>query len=216
MKRGFGARMRSHRERRGIGLAAIARGTKIGVPMLEAIERDDVSRLPAGIFRRAFIRAYATAVGLDPEVTLVEFLEQFADPGDTDHSSAAVTPGGAFTEPLRLTLADEPGHQWMSALRTPGPRIGAAAGDLVMAIGSAAALFAIAGRFWTCLTVATIGYYFGGVLLVGTSPAAWVIGRWQRTRAADPQVKATEPPLDTGAEQDHVTPFNPRRYPKAV
>jgi len=44
---------------------------------LEALERDDYSRLPGGIFSRAFIRAYATEVGLDPETTVAEFLTEF-------------------------------------------------------------------------------------------------------------------------------------------
>jgi cytoskeleton protein RodZ len=46
------------------------------VTALEALERNDFSRLPGGIFSRAFIRGYATAVGLDPEVTVQEFLAE--------------------------------------------------------------------------------------------------------------------------------------------
>ena len=34
---------------------------------LEALERNDVSRLPGGIFSRAFVRSYAIEVGLEPE-----------------------------------------------------------------------------------------------------------------------------------------------------
>ena len=189
MTQSFGARMRSHRERRGIGIDAVARSTKIGVPILEAIERDDVSRLPSGIFRRAFIRAYAAAVGLDPEWTLGEFLERFPDPDGGNGPNAPAAPRSAPGAPLRLMLADEP---WQPSLRAPWPRIGAAVCDLAIVLALAAALFPIAGRFWTCLAVATVGYYFGGVLLVGASPAASVIGRRQRAHVADPPPQAID------------------------
>lgn len=73
----FGGKLRQARERRGISLRQIATSTKIGVGALEALERNDVSRLPGGIFSRGFVRSYAIEVGLDPEETVREFLERF-------------------------------------------------------------------------------------------------------------------------------------------
>jgi cytoskeletal protein RodZ len=73
----FGGKLRQARERRGVSLRQIAASTKISVAALEALERNDVSRLPGGIFSRAFVRSYATEVGLDPEETVREFLERF-------------------------------------------------------------------------------------------------------------------------------------------
>ena len=55
----FGGRMKRLREERGIALRDIAETTKISVSALEALERNDVSRLPGGIFSRGFVRAYA-------------------------------------------------------------------------------------------------------------------------------------------------------------
>jgi cytoskeletal protein RodZ len=43
---------------------------------LEALERSDLARLPGGIFTRAFIRAYAQEVGLDPDRTIHDFLAE--------------------------------------------------------------------------------------------------------------------------------------------
>lgn len=77
----FGPRMKRARETRGISLREIATRTKISVSALEALERNDISRLPGGIFGRAFVRAYAEEVGLDPEQTIREFIEAF--PHDT-------------------------------------------------------------------------------------------------------------------------------------
>src|SRR3954468_14462221 len=74
---GFGARLRDARERRGVSLRQIANATKISISALEALERNDISRLPGGIFSRAFVRSYAVEVGLDPETTIQEFIAQF-------------------------------------------------------------------------------------------------------------------------------------------
>ena len=58
-------------------LREIANATKISMGVLEALERNDISRLPGGIFGRAFVRSYAVEVGLDPEETIREFITQF-------------------------------------------------------------------------------------------------------------------------------------------
>ncbi len=74
---GFGATLREARERRGVSLRDIANATKISVGFLEALERNDISRLPGGIFSRSFVRSYAIEVGLDPDRTILEFIAQF-------------------------------------------------------------------------------------------------------------------------------------------
>jgi cytoskeleton protein RodZ len=74
-----GATLRQAREERRISLRQIAARTKISVSALEALERNDASRLPGGIFSRAFVRSYAAEVGLDPEQTVRAFLVRFDD-----------------------------------------------------------------------------------------------------------------------------------------
>lgn len=73
----FGNRMKRQREERGVSLRRIADATKLSVSALEALERNDISRLPGGIFTRAFVRSYAIEIGLDPEKTVRDFLVQF-------------------------------------------------------------------------------------------------------------------------------------------
>jgi cytoskeletal protein RodZ len=73
----FGGKLRQARERRGVSLRQIATSTKISAAALEALERNDISKLPGGIFSRAFVRSYAVEVGLDPDETVREFLERF-------------------------------------------------------------------------------------------------------------------------------------------
>src|SRR5438093_3365003 len=90
MPESFGARLRQQRERQQIALTSIAEQTKIGLSLLEALERDDLSHWPAGIFRRSFIRGYARSIGLEPDVVVREFLELHPDPVDVVSAASAV------------------------------------------------------------------------------------------------------------------------------
>ncbi len=89
----LGARLRQRREQQQIALSTIAEQTKIKASLLEELERDEVSHWPAGIFRRAFIRAYALAIGLDPDVIVREFLERYPDPVEDFVAPDGVQPG---------------------------------------------------------------------------------------------------------------------------
>ena len=82
----FGERLRLHREERQISLAAVSEQTKIKLSLLEALERDDLSHWPLGLFGRSYIRSYAQAIGLDPTATLREFLARHA--GSTEALAA--------------------------------------------------------------------------------------------------------------------------------
>ena len=75
-----GARLRGAREQRGLTLQEIANATKISLTALTAIERNDIARLPGGLYTRGHIRAYAAAVGLNPEESTSEYLAQFETP----------------------------------------------------------------------------------------------------------------------------------------
>jgi cytoskeletal protein RodZ len=52
---------------REVSLEEISAATRISVRLLRALEESDVTRLPAPVFTRGFIRAYAVHLGLDPE-----------------------------------------------------------------------------------------------------------------------------------------------------
>ena len=115
MSESFGARLRQRREEQQISLSTIAEQTKIKQSLLEALERDDVSHWPSGIFRRAFIRAYAHAIGLEPDVVVREFLDLYPDPAEVElvetMPAIAATidgPGGAPTR-LRYLVASAVG-----------------------------------------------------------------------------------------------------------
>jgi cytoskeleton protein RodZ len=74
---GLGPKLQEARTRRGVSLSQLAESTKIPVSTLQALERNDISRLPGGVLSRGFVRSFATAAGLDPEATVAEFVAQF-------------------------------------------------------------------------------------------------------------------------------------------
>ena len=80
----LGSRLRTQREQQQVPLSVIAERTKIKASLLEALERNDVSQWPTGIFRRAFVKTYAQAIGLDGETVLREFTELFPEPPEED------------------------------------------------------------------------------------------------------------------------------------
>ena len=75
---GFGEELRRNRLVREVSLESIATATKISKRHLEALERGDFSRLPAPVFTRGFIRAYAGYLGLDPEEMVNAYISDTA------------------------------------------------------------------------------------------------------------------------------------------
>ena len=192
----LGSRLRQQRESQHIALSDIAAATKIQASFFEGLERDDISRWPAGIFRRAFVRAYADAIGLDPEAICREFVERFPEPVlpiapprltppmnlSPWASEALVRSVGEESSSLalRLTLADTPLTRAAAALSTSVTRGLAVACDATVPLTIALAAFIVFGHFWMPLALAALGYCLGSLFFVGTTPGLWLLTpRWQ-------------------------------------
>lgn len=191
MAEGLGERLRHERERRQISLESIAASSKVNVVLFKGLECGDISRWPTGIFRRSFVRTYATAIGLDPEAIVREFLELYPDPVeapvenlalDTAEPSAAAPPSRpsllaalatllALPPGLRLRVADT---ARMFAKRHILPEVrgrwAAVAVDAAVILGTGIALFLLVGVFWMPLAIFMFCYYFGSILVVGNTP----------------------------------------------
>jgi hypothetical protein len=192
----FGARLRMERERRRITLGSISANTKIGLHLLEGLERGHVARWPSGIFRRSFIKAYAEAIGLDPDEIAREFLERFPDPADMPFDLPAPVeprkpPAG---EPvLRLNLADlDSASTRGRLLPTMRPRWAAAAWDICVLLAIGAMFYKAFGQFWMPLAVVALVYYAGGILLLGNTPGVSMFAPAPPDRAA---TRIIEPPV---------------------
>jgi hypothetical protein len=175
----LGAWLRRERERAGVALEAIAARTKVARSLLDALERNDVSRWPSGIFRRSFVRGYAEAVGLDPDYVVALFVRAFPEPplpgsGDAAPPRPAGVGAGRAEPSLRLTLAPEV-SRWQEALA----RLGAATTDLMAPITLALPSGLLGGLslFWLVLAVVAVLYLTVGTLLLGTTPGLWMMQR---------------------------------------
>jgi hypothetical protein len=162
-QRSFGGRLRDHRERQQITLGAMATATKIKASVFEALERGDVSTWPSGIFRRAFVRAYGTAIGLPPESLIEEFVQLFPE---SDAGDSVTAPGNE----LRLTLVVDPWRRMAATLTRA-----------VVALVEAGVIVAIAWliawisatSYWSASAVIALVYYALSTACLGRSPASW-------------------------------------------
>ncbi|RPJ69909.1 MAG: helix-turn-helix domain-containing protein, partial [Acidobacteria bacterium] len=177
----FGPDLRRARERRGLSLEQIAERTKVAASLYAGLERNDLSRWPSGLFRRAFVRAYAEAVGLDPEDVCRRFValfpEEGAAPGPALTSTADAPPAAPTSEAEqpRLTLAvpappvRATGRIWRRA---------AAAGvDVALAMVPAAIMSLLAGPGWFWLVTGAVGVTGHVLVLIvhGTTPGGWLL-----------------------------------------
>jgi len=74
-----GAKLRRARMRRGIELDRISDITKINGTYLRSIEANAFGELPAAVYTRGFVIAYARTVGLDPQQVGRSFLAKFEE-----------------------------------------------------------------------------------------------------------------------------------------
>jgi hypothetical protein len=117
--------------------------------LLESLERGDVSQWPRGLFRRAYLRDYAAAVGLAPEPLVAEFLQLFPEDGIGELPETAAAP-------MRLTLDMPPS----APVRRVGMRALVSCTELavVCLVGSAAA-FATGAQLLTACGAVALAYY---------------------------------------------------------
>ena len=73
----FGPNLRRVRMQQGISVEEIAAATKVSADLWRGLEQNDLTRWPTGIYARAYVRAYALEVGVDPEATVDEFCRCF-------------------------------------------------------------------------------------------------------------------------------------------
>ena len=106
----LGEELRRRREERGTTLAEISEATRIGTRFLKAIESDNFSVLPGGIYTRNFIRSYAESVGMKEDEAIALYHQQVSSqsgnlPGVTPiqaHSPQAVESRPARAETVTV------------------------------------------------------------------------------------------------------------------
>jgi len=182
-KDSFGLRLRAARERRGLTLESVTAKTKVPIALWEALERNDMANWPSGLFARAYVREYATLVGLDPEEVVEEFCRYFPN---GDRRRGNLIRAQAEIVDIRPQYRDEQlpaeGDRRAAGQATvaqfsrltssiTGQRILGATGDVVF-VSIIAVVIAKLLRvsFLATLGVVSIAYYSVGVAILGRSP----------------------------------------------
>ena len=192
-RRAFGDRVRRQRERKGVTLEAIAQATKVPASLFAGLERGDCSRWPAGIYSRGYLRAYAEAIGLDPNEAVEDFTAAFGSslPDATDQPAARrVRAVGA----LRLGMDDDPDVRQRRVMR----RSALTVFDLLLAFGVAwLAHVAFETGVWTTLAIG-LTYQSATRLLSDDSVVARFFGRTPAPVPEEPEdVSVTDPARTT-------------------
>lgn len=136
----FGENLRREREMRSVTLEEISDATKISLRALEALEAEDFSKLPGGVFNRNFVRTFARYLGLDEDKILIEFqaicpkgddvdLKQFHPPRPA--ATLKETPRGRLAVLILALMLVAGGYAYFAVSRrraaAPAPKRAAAA-----------------------------------------------------------------------------------------
>jgi transcriptional regulator with XRE-family HTH domain len=182
-KESFGLRLRAARERQGISLDAIAERTKVSIALWQALERNDFSRWPVGLFARAYVRDYAAIVGLHADEVVDEFCRYFPN-GDrrrgnlvraqaevidvrSQYSEDQVPPEGDRRAP---SSAAPSGTRRLLADQRRRRVLGAAADVTAVTAAALMASQATGGSFLAALGIISLAYHSVGSLVAGRSP----------------------------------------------
>ena len=97
-----GRTLRDARAARGPSLEDVANVTRIPRSSLECLENGDYDRLPAPVFIRGFMRAYARTVGLDG-ASVVRLYDLNQGREETEEAPEAVAGRARTVSPIRTT-----------------------------------------------------------------------------------------------------------------
>jgi hypothetical protein len=182
----------------GLSLEELSVQTKVSVDLWDGMEKNDFSRWPTGVSARSYIRAYAEAVGADPNATVDEFCRLVPQ---GDRRVERIVRGTAEFLGHQLVWSDDlppalmDGDRRAPAARQDGSRgswwiaanpRGVAVGlDLIAVAGCTAAIVAAAKiDFWMPLAVTALIYHGISLVFIGCSPAVWAIDTYVSHRLA--------------------------------
>lgn len=76
----LGRILKEARLKRRLTASEVAAGTRMKVQTVEAIEKEDFSKIPAPLYCKGFIKLYADFLGLDPDPLILEYVSKYVDP----------------------------------------------------------------------------------------------------------------------------------------
>jgi len=176
----------------------------VTVAMWEAMERNDFSRWPTGVHARSFVREYALAIGVDPADTIDDFCRGFPEQGDRrrdrlvrdtaeiiGHDFAAedhLPPGVTHDRRASPRPVTPPTPVMTKRIRL----IAAALDGVLLLIVSRLVVSIVPIGMWTTFGVLALVYNAASLIVIGSTPAAWVVGTYL---VAHPEIMRGQFPL---------------------
>jgi len=187
----FGPSLRRQRVQRGITLEQIAAATRIGRELWAAMERNDFSRWPKGIYARAYLRAYALETGADPDATVDEFCRWFPE-GDRRAERVVREQAALMGHDLQWNddRAAEHNRRTSSPAPTLPPLAFSQTGRIVAALADASVVLTAGltvsatmpiGKA-SSVALCAILYHALALVMLGCTPAAWAIDTYVASR----------------------------------
>ena len=110
----LGEVLRTARQKRRLSISQIAETTRLKATMIEDLERNDFSRVPAPIYGRGFLRMYAEAVGIDPRPLVEEYIRVYA----VSRPAARILDPSPDAQTQRPIARSMRRHNWVSLWNT--------------------------------------------------------------------------------------------------
>ena len=95
----FGKTLTESREAKGLSISQLAETTRIMRSIVEGLENENFSGIPAPIYGRGFVKLYCEAVGLDPKPMIAEFMEIYNGNRDVSIKERPRMPAPVAEEP---------------------------------------------------------------------------------------------------------------------
>ena len=179
----IGATLRQAREERGLSLDRLAKTTRVQARLLDAIERDDHTRLPPRPFARGMVCAYAREVGLDPDHTVHDYFEEI-DRREAEAAAALPAvpppvdrPHPGLVGPALLILAVLAIGVAVSLNVSSGP-----ADDSLLAVGTTGSTEPIAAPTTGLVSAPAVQQADEIVVLIEATSPSWVAASTDGTR----------------------------------
>ena len=114
----FGETLRKAREAKGLTTSQVAEKTRILVQIIDAMEKEDFSRIKAAIYGRGFVKLICECLEIDPKPLVAEFMDIYEGrrpPVTVDSGQLNISPPNSQrrSDPSRTS-----GH-FRSSARTP-------------------------------------------------------------------------------------------------
>ena len=123
----FGETLRKTREQKGLTTSQVAQTTHLLVQQIEALEREDFSKIAAPIYGRGFVKLYCEALGLDHKPFVEEFMAIYTGSKLRPIRRRMPTAQPVAPQPAEQSGAVPPAAAPTSAVEPPAPAVSAEA-----------------------------------------------------------------------------------------